>query len=110
MIINNFAIKQMTQSELKDLAENFIRSELRKHLPPNTAVYLFGSRAKHTANWNADYDLWIDNDLATSTINAILEVIDESFVPFKLDIVTTPQLHDQFGNQVRSEAKLWMQN
>jgi len=37
--------------------------------------------------WNSDYDIWVDADLPQELINDILEEFDESFVPFKVDIV-----------------------
>ncbi len=98
----------MTRSELALLSERFIRDELKRRLPPGTAVYLFGSRARQMNCWNSDYDLWVDADLPQELINDILEELDESFVPFKVDIVTTPRLRGRFGAVVRSEARPWM--
>ena len=98
----------MTRSDLQQNAELFIRNSLRKHLPREAKVYLFGSRARQTAPWNADYDLWIDAELPEATLHAILEDLDESFVPFKLDLVTTAQLRGHFAEQVKSEAIRWM--
>lgn len=98
----------MKQTELRAESEVFIRNELRKRLPQNTPVYLFGSRARQTARWNSDYDLWVDADVPERVIAEIVEKIDESFVPFKVDIVTTARLHDLFGERVRAEAQLWM--
>lgn len=98
----------MTRSDLQQRAETLIRNSLRKHLPRETKVYLFGSRARKTAHWNADYDLWIDAELPETTLQAILEDVDDSFVPFKLDLVTTPNLRGRFAEQVKSEAIRWM--
>lgn len=98
----------MQRSELIAASEAFLRDELRKHLPRGVAVYLFGSRARQTARWNSDFDLWVDADVPDRAIAAILEEIDESFVPFKVDLVTTPQLRGRFGEIVRAEAKPWM--
>ena len=98
----------MNQSDLRDASEAFIRNELQKHLPQGVKVYLFGSRARQTARWNSDYDLLVDADVPDRVIAEILEEIDESFVPFKVDIVTTPKLRGRFGECVRAEAKPWM--
>lgn len=98
----------MNQSELKAASEAFIRETLRKHLQANVPVYLFGSRARNTARWNSDYDLWIDADLSNALITEIQDELDESFVPFKIDIVTTPKLRGKFGEIVKSEARQWM--
>ena len=77
----------MTRSELALLSERFACDELKRRLPSGTAVYLFGSRARQMNFWNSDYDIWVDADLPQELINDILEEFDESFVPFKVDIV-----------------------
>ena len=98
----------MNQAELSAASETFIRETLRKHLGANVPVYLFGSRAKNTARWNSDYDLWVDADLPNALIADIQDELDESFVPFKVDIVTTPKLRGKFGQIVKLEARQWM--
>lgn len=98
----------MNQVELKAASEALIREILRKHLQADVPVYLFGSRARNTARWNSDYDLWIDANLPSAVVAGIQEELDESFVPFKVDIVTTPKLRGRFGEIVKSEAKPWM--
>jgi predicted nucleotidyltransferase len=98
----------MNQAELAAAAEAYIRQELQKYLPQGVTVYLFGSRARQTARWNSDYDLWVDAALSDQVIANIIEELDESFVPFKVDIVTTPKLRGRFGESVRAEAKVWM--
>ncbi|WP_374341224.1 nucleotidyltransferase family protein [Azonexus sp.] len=98
----------MNQAELKAASEALIREILRKHLQADVPVYLFGSRARNTARWNSDYDLWIDANLPSAVVAGIQEELDESFVPFKVDIVTTPKLRGRFGEIVKSEAKPWM--
>ena len=101
-------MQQMTQAELTAASEAFIRQTLRKYLQADVPVYLFGSRARNTARWNSDYDLWIDADLPNALIAGIQDELDESFVPFKVDIVTTLKLRGKFGEIVKLEAKQWM--
>jgi predicted nucleotidyltransferase len=98
----------MNKTELQQRSEAFLRERLRGHLPPGVGVYLFGSRARRTANWNADYDLWIDADVPAGVIDAIVEELDESFVPYKVDIVTTADLRGPFADRVKAEAIRWM--
>lgn len=98
----------MTRRNLADHSEALLKDCLRRHLPPGTAVYLFGSRARGDNRWNSDFDLWIDADLPRKTQAEILDEIDESVVPFHIDLVTTPALTGPFGAQVRKEAKRWM--
>ena len=100
--------EHMTRAGLTAASESFIRQTLRKHLPGDVPVYLYGSRARETARWNSDYDLWVDADLPDQVISKIEEDLDESFVPFQVDIVTTPELRGRFGATVKAEARRWM--
>lgn len=97
----------MERSKLQTLSEAHIRAVLHRYIS-DAPVYLFGSRARNDANWNADYDLWVDADVPDGTLSAIQAALEESFVPFKVDIVTTAQLRGCFGERVRAEAKAWM--
>lgn len=98
----------MTRQELIDRSEAYIRQLLKAHIPEQARVYLYGSRARRDHRWNSDYDLWIDADIPRNVIAELAEQLDESFVPFKVDIVTTRQLHGRFAEQVRNEAIPWM--
>jgi len=97
----------MTREELVRSCEAFIRARLGQHLGGATPIYLFGSRARGDAAWNADYDLWIGAEVPHAVLAAIQEEIEESFVPFKVDLVTTAQLTGAFGEHVRQEARPW---
>jgi predicted nucleotidyltransferase len=98
----------MTRQQLLERSIAQLRETLRSKLPPHTPVYLFGSRAREDHRWNSDFDFWIDADLAPSTLAELDEQIEESFIPFHVDLVTTAQLAGRFGEIVRNEAKRWM--
>lgn len=98
----------MDRQELTRLSEIFIRTLLKRHLPPETPVYLYGSRARNDQHWNSDYDFWVDAELPTGWHGMVDELLEESFVPFKVDIVTTAQLRGGFGDQVRRDSVRWM--
>ena len=98
----------MNREQLIELSAQHIRHLVQKRLPQGAAVYLFGSRARGDQRWNSDFDLWIDADIPDQQLTEIIEEIDESFVPFKVDIVTTPKLRGRFGDEIRKEAKRWM--
>ena len=96
------------RQQLTMLSETYIRDLLQKRLPPETPVYLYGSRARRDQRWNSDFDLWVDGVLPPATLGEIYELLEESFVPFKVDIVTEVNLRGRFGEQVRKEAIRWM--
>ena len=89
-------------------SEAYLRSIFLARLPQEARVYLFGSRARGDARWNSDYDFWIDCAVDRSTLLEVEETLEESFVPFKVDLVTTAQLNGRFGEIVRQEAKPWL--
>jgi predicted nucleotidyltransferase len=98
----------MNRQELIIQSEAYIRMLLKERLPSQTRVYLYGSRSRSDNRWNSDYDLWIDADISRKVIAELTDQFDESFVPFKVDIVTTPQLHGHFAERVQQEAISWM--
>jgi len=98
----------MDRQQLTALSEEFIRSLLQARLPIGTPVYLYGSRARQDQRWNSDFDLWIDGDPPVSVLAEIDELLEESFVPFRVDIVTSSRLRGRFGDQVRKDSMRWM--
>lgn len=98
----------MNREQLTEFSTEYLRQLVRQHLPEATPVFLFGSRARGDQRWNSDFDLWIDHDMPDRRLAELIEEIDESFVPFKVDIVTTPKLRGRFGEAVRKEAKRWI--
>ena len=98
----------MTRADLLAISEGIIRNILRQALPAGVPVYLFGSRSRGELRWNSDFDLWVDADIPREKILSIDEQLEESIVPFEVDIVTTHQLRGEFGNRVKQEAIRWM--
>ena len=98
----------MIRQELINQSEAYIRRLLTEYIPSQARVYLYGSRSRHDNRWNSDYDLWIDADISRKVIAEMADQFDESFVPFRVDIVTTPQLNGRFAERVRAEAIPWM--
>jgi uncharacterized protein len=98
----------MTRQELIDRSEAYIRQTLREHIPSQARIYLYGSRANGDNRWNSDYDFWIDGEISGRILRELIEKIEESFVPFRVEIVTTPQLTGRFGERVKQEASPWI--
>jgi predicted nucleotidyltransferase len=98
----------MTRQERINRSEAYIRLLLKERIPSQARVYLYGSRSRRDNRWNSDYDLWIDADISRKVIAEMADQFDESFVPFRVDIVTTPQLNGHFAERVKQEAIPWM--
>lgn len=97
-----------TRADLLAASEDIIRNILQGALPAGAPVYLFGSRARGDCRWNFDFDFWVDADLSRASIQSIEEQLEESIVPFGVDLVCTRQLQGEFGKRVKQEAKRWM--
>ena len=108
VLINVTATDIMTRDELLDISTNKIKNTLSAYIPADVPVYIFGSRSRRDNRWNSDFDLWIDADLPRTTITAVIEQLDESIVPFKVDLITTAQLSGAFGTEIKREAKRWI--
>ena len=97
----------MNREQLTERSVAYLQRLLSQHLPGGTRVFLFGSRARGDQRWNSDFDLWIDGEVSDGLLSETMGEIDESFVPFRVDMVTTPRLKGPFGEAVRREAKRW---
>jgi predicted nucleotidyltransferase len=65
-------------------------------------VYLYGSRAKGTYNFGSDIDLAIMNEgVSEKTIRAIKTEIEDSCLPYFVDICNFPTLtHKELSEQI----------
>ncbi len=101
----------MVSTAFTQKADIALKALILCQLPPNTQLMLFGSRARGTAKWNADYDVLIKPEqpieISSRTIDDIRSVIDESWIPFNVDLITISQCKGVFGKQVMLDAKPW---
>ncbi len=97
-----------SQEQLTQRSIHFLQDLLQHSLPANTPIYLYGSRANASNRWNSDFDLWIDRPMTTAQISALIDVIDASFVPFHVDIVSSPLKAGYFEQQVKQSVVRWM--
>ena len=75
---------------------------LKKNLSPGAHVWVFGSRAQHTAKRYSDLDLAIDmkRSLAYETLVNLKHDFDESSLRFKVDIVDWHAIDADFRKRV----------
>jgi type I restriction enzyme S subunit len=71
---------------------------VREHLPSNVYVWVFGSRAKWTAKAYSDLDLALEGDAAipAKSLAAFEVALEESTLPFKVDVVDMHAVSDSF--------------
>ncbi len=82
-----------------------VRSALRRHVP-DREVLVFGSRATWTAKDYSDLDLAImgKEPLTLHAASALSEALDESDLPFKVDLVDWSRIDDRFRTIIRQDA------
>lgn len=81
---------------------------IKKHVP-KCKIYLFGSRARKTHSLGSDIDLAIDagKEVCRFTIAKINNEIEESNIPFFVDIVDMHSTSTEMIEQILKYEVLW---
>jgi predicted nucleotidyltransferase len=69
-------------------------------------VYVFGSRAKGNARKLSDLDLCIKQEIDKSTLRKFKDSLEESNLPFKVDVVVWDELSDAFKSHIEKDLSL----
>jgi predicted nucleotidyltransferase len=90
-------------------SERYLKKLLRDNLPMGSKIFLFGSRARGNFTRGSDIDIGV---MAGSIIDPKLlvklsEIIDESFVPFKVDIVDFETVDESFREEAMKRIVQW---
>jgi hypothetical protein len=72
-------------------------------------VYLFGSRASQNASTGSDCDVGIytKQRLAPGILSSIREQLEESTIPYQVEIVDLSETSREFAAKVEQEGTLW---
>ena len=83
--------------------------EIIKKYLPNCKIYLFGSRPRKKHRQGADIDLALDNGKAIDfeNISQISADIDDTNIPFLVDIVDMWKISTEMKNLISKEMKVW---
>lgn len=81
-----------------------------KQLLPQANIYLFGSRARNDHQPESDIDVAIDNKqkIDSYILSDIKEQIEESTIPFTVDIVDLNRVSDDFKKEILRDRVLWL--
>lgn len=92
-----------------DLA--IVQEILRKYLPLEAKVWVFGSRATWTTKNSSDLDLAIDagRPLTRAENSNLADAFDESDLPYKVDVVDMQTVSESFKNIIERD-KVWLTN
>ena len=90
----------MIESELYKLSTAFLKELLIKRLPANSKIFLFGSRVQGNYSTSSDLDIGIESEnLSPVLLTELKEVIEESFIPYHVDLVDFLQVSDSFRRE-----------
>ncbi len=93
---------------LYEKSEYFLRKLMIKNLPEDSKIFLFGSRAEGNHSRSSDIDIGvISKKLDEKMIVKLKEIIDDSFVPFKVDIVDFSRADKKFKNKALKRIVQW---
>src|ERR1700760_181901 len=87
------------------LIRHLIESTLASH--QKIKIWIFGSRVSGAFRPYSDVDLLLEAapPLTSSQISEAAEKLDESNLPFKIDLVRTEDLHTPYAEQIHTEKK-----
>jgi predicted nucleotidyltransferase len=89
---------------------DIVKQIVLKHVPNNEfAVFLFGSRAAGNSNSLSDIDVGVlgMEPLPTSILANLESDLEESIVPFKIDLIDFYQVDKAFKNEALSTVQIW---
>ena len=98
----------MDPEELLNRSEEYIKNLLFEKLPKDCRIFLFGSRAAGNQGFASDFDIGlISENLDQKLLNEIQSIIEESFVPFKVDLVDFSKVDREFKEKALKEIIEW---
>jgi len=92
----------MREEKVKEL----IKEAVKKHLPTGCEVFIFGSRATGKFLPWSDFDVGIlgPKKIPSYLIVKIQEELENSSIPYKIDVVDFKKVSSQFRNLALKEA------
>jgi predicted nucleotidyltransferase len=72
-------------------------------------IYLFGSWAKHKEKRTSDIDIaiWYEQKIPDKILTELKFTIDESEIPYRVEIVDLKKADDKFVEKVKREGVIW---
>jgi len=89
-------------------SEAYLKKILKEKLPLGSCFFLFGSRARGTAGEMADIDIGIvPAEELQDELEIIQEEIEQSFVPYSVDLVDFSKISESFKQQALKNTIPW---
>ncbi len=85
-----------------------LRDILTDMLPPDSRVWVFGSRAKNTVRFNSDIDLALepakDKPLPKGTLARLKDAFNDAPLPYRVDVLDINDVSKEFQTIIRQQA------
>ncbi|MGI8317167.1 nucleotidyltransferase family protein [Halobacillus mangrovi] len=97
-------------ADLREQVLEQLKSILNEQLGKEKArVYLFGSWVREEEKHSSDIDIAMESAYPTSPFkwNKLIEQIEESTIPYKVDVVDLHDAKHSLVQQVKEERILW---
>ncbi|WP_444685425.1 nucleotidyltransferase family protein [Alkalicoccus luteus] len=96
------ANKKEMMTLLRSIIENQLSGE-------NVRVYLFGSWARKQEKHSSDIDIAVESvdPISPAVWNSLLDEIEESAIPYKVDVVDLDTTNAVFKERVKKEGVIW---
>lgn len=90
------------EEDIKEVVRELLKDKKVK-------VYLFGSRAKGEHTQRSDLDLaFLSEENISYELSLLREILEDSNIPFTVDIVDLSKVGRDFRERVLREGKLWI--
>lgn len=91
-----------------DVYKDILCNIILKHVP-TCKIYLYGSRARNQARSGSDIDIALDNNnkIVVQTITLLKSDIEDSTIPFFVDVVDLHNVSEQFKTAIQRDMILW---
>lgn len=98
----------MTSDQLYKKSIRYLKKLLKEKLPEGSQYFLFGSRAMRTSAKFSNIDIGIISDIELeNVIIEIKEIIEESFVPYDIDITDFSKVSKKLKEEAMKEIIPW---
>ena len=85
-----------------------LRDILTDMLPPDSRVWVFGSRAKNTVRFNSDIDLALEpakgKPLPKGTLARLKDAFNDAPLPYRVDVLDINDVSKEFQTIIRQQA------
>ena len=94
------------QNKYIEQLKKIVLDELKSQ---NIKIFMFGSRARRDNYIGSDVDIGLipESKIDSSKISLLKEKIDNSNIPYKVQIVNFKEVSERFKNEAMKDIEIW---